>query len=121
MHLTRNYPVSLKQVVLAENAISLSTIKNITACLEDNDSSGDSDSAETTTDNDTSLSDTVHLEKNGARLHNSRARRSETSSDSYASDTESETKTDDSSCSSVEELQPVERVVSGHQKGCIRY
>ena len=106
-----NYPVSLKQVVLAENKISLDTIKTIDACLEDKDGKSESEFSETTTDSESCLSDAGNYRK-------SRARQSDTTTDSYASETESETESDDSSCTSVEELKQVEMVGSGFQKRC---
>ena len=107
--MARNYPVSLKQVILEENKISLDTIKTINACLEEND--GNSELSETTTDSESCFSD-------AGDYGNSRARQSDATTDSYASETESGTESDDSSCTSVEELKPVEMVGGGLQNRC---
>lgn len=78
LHLTRNFPVSLKQVILAENTISRNTINKINAYLEadDKDSSSDCESTRTT-------------------------------KDVCDPDSESEIETDESGCTSLEELKPV--------------
>ena len=95
--------MSLKQVILAENKISLDTIKTINACLEEKDGNSESELSETTTDSESCFSD-------AGNYGNSRARQSDATTDSYASESESETGSDDSSCTSVEELKPVEMV-----------